>query len=840
MRPSAEHVYSVMCCVFLPEWRVACCATLIATVWFVGTACGQDVSPSDMMTTGAIPGVERLVVRPATTQASGDTLLQLEVFINGERTSWIAGFLRQGPSDLLAKPKELMNIGVFIEDEHQSKPWVPLSQLSGLTFHMDEVRQSLHLYVTPSRRSAQKIDARGTSSERYSQKAHADYGLAATYLLHAQAVKDDNYSHLQFNHAAAHLDGRFFSPYGIFYQGGYVTATPDAETRVVRLQSTLEHVDDKRSITYRLGDFIMSSVSWSRPLRMAGLQIERDFESRPDLVTMPLPSVQGTATVPTTVDVYVNNIRTFSTEVKDGPYSIANLPTLVGAGTARVIVRDATGRQTENEFAFFSSSRMLAKGLSDFSSSVGVANYNYGSAKQKYGTSPLGVASFRYGLKDDWTLETHGEAMGISQNAGIGVVTNSLGRVLLNVAVRGSHDEGRVGYAAHAGAQTQLAHVNVAASLQLGHKHFADLATITTRTAPGKMFAVKGVPSTTSAPLQGRLTLSVPIASQRATLGLGYLLTDQQTERTHTLTASVSKALGTRSFLFLNGYTSAGDRRSTGVYAGLSVPLGRQIQASVSATSTSSGSFVSAEAAKPLGEAAGDWGWRARVAQGKNLSQQAVAVGTRTSVARLESSLEAVGQTVRLAAEAEGTVLSMGRGVHASSRSDSTFAVVDVGAPNVPVYHENRFVGVTGRDGTLLVSGLLPYYKNKISLDTTKLPAGTILDKTQLTLTPKANSGVWLRFQNRAGKASGHIILHDTLNRPVRAGYSGVVEATGETFRVGYDGIVFLKDIPLQSDLVVQTLQGPCRAQLRYPLSREASSPPSPQQSRLLCVLDPS
>ncbi|NEV03151.1 hypothetical protein, partial [Bradyrhizobium uaiense] len=41
-----------------------------------------------------------------------------------------------------------------------------------------------------------------------------------------------------------------------------------------------------------------------------GLQAQRDFALRPDLITAPLATIGGSAAVPSTVDVYVNNIKT--------------------------------------------------------------------------------------------------------------------------------------------------------------------------------------------------------------------------------------------------------------------------------------------------------------------------------------------------------------------------------------------------------------------------------------------------------------------------------------------------------------------------------------------------
>ena len=60
---------------------------------------------------------------------------------------------------------------------------------------------------------------------------------------------------------------------------------------------------------YRAGDFISGFLSWTRPVRLGGAQINSDFSMRPDLITFPVPAVAGSVAVPSTVDVLVNGSR---------------------------------------------------------------------------------------------------------------------------------------------------------------------------------------------------------------------------------------------------------------------------------------------------------------------------------------------------------------------------------------------------------------------------------------------------------------------------------------------------------------------------------------------------
>ena len=141
----------------------------------------------------------------------------------------------------------------------------------------------------------------------------------------------------------------------------------DNQAEALRLNTTFAYSDEQSLITYRAGDVMSSGLAWTRPIRMGGAQVQRNFGLRPDLITLPLPAAVGSAALPSTVDVYLNNIKTFSQDVGAGPYRINNLPVVSGSGTARVVLRDSSGRETESSLPFYASPNLLAAGLYDFS-----------------------------------------------------------------------------------------------------------------------------------------------------------------------------------------------------------------------------------------------------------------------------------------------------------------------------------------------------------------------------------------------------------------------------------------------------------------------------------------
>ncbi len=114
--------------------------------------------------------------------------------------------------------------------------------------------------------------------------------------------------------------------------------------------------------TLNVGDTISDTGTWGYALRYAGVRWSRNFSLRPDLLTTPLLTTGGTATVPSTVDVFVNNQLVTSNQLPAGPFVIDRLPTVSGTGDVSVVVRDALGREQVLTQTFYSSTTLLAQG----------------------------------------------------------------------------------------------------------------------------------------------------------------------------------------------------------------------------------------------------------------------------------------------------------------------------------------------------------------------------------------------------------------------------------------------------------------------------------------------
>ncbi|MDE1922731.1 MAG: fimbrial biogenesis outer membrane usher protein, partial [Gammaproteobacteria bacterium] len=214
-------------------------------------------------------------------------------------------------------------------------------------------------------------------------------------------------------HVTGQTSGGVYGELGVFAGAGVLTNSEAGRTAagrgsLVRLDTTYTVDFAQRLETLNVGDAISDSGTWGYAVRYAGIRWSRNFALRPDLLTTPLLTTGGTATVPSTVDVFVNNQLVTSSQLPAGPFVIDRLPTVSGSGDVSVVVRDALGREQVLTQSFYSSPSLLAPGLSQYSFNLGSVREDYALASSRYGTM-LAEGSYRRGIRRNFTLEGHAE-----------------------------------------------------------------------------------------------------------------------------------------------------------------------------------------------------------------------------------------------------------------------------------------------------------------------------------------------------------------------------------------------------------------------------------------------
>lgn len=289
----------------------------------------------------------------------------LEVFINDVSMKMIGSFKEHPDGSLAAPADELREVGIKPSGGASGDDLVELNSLPGLSYHVDAETQRLYVTATNEGRAARVVNV-GPKEKTEIPEAQSGYGGVLNYTLFASSntLFEDDVD--VFQGVSGAFDARFFSPYGTVSQS-FITGYSDGDLDgITRLNSTWSYSDPKRLMTYRMGDFTTGGLSWTRPVYFGGIQAQRNFALRSDLVTLPLPSFEGTAAVPSTLEIYTQNVRTYSSDVPAGPFQVTNLPVFSGGGEARVVLRDSLGRETTATLPFYSSNLLLRKGLLDF------------------------------------------------------------------------------------------------------------------------------------------------------------------------------------------------------------------------------------------------------------------------------------------------------------------------------------------------------------------------------------------------------------------------------------------------------------------------------------------
>jgi len=287
--------------------------------------------------------------------------MQLEVILNEQPTKLIGSFVMLESNRLAATRQELQDLGLNPRggDSAPDKVIV-LDDVSGVSYRYEEATQRILITAPEEQLVVKEYDLRGPKPEL--ERAKTDWGGVVNYNVFTSGVSSADARPLSingipisingiptkftgapiaFNGASATFDARVFTPFGTLSQSAILRTSLSDRFDALRLNTTMSYSDPDTMMSYRAGDVIGGGFAWTRPIRIGGLQMQRNFGLRPDLVTLPLPAARGSAAVPSVADVYINNVKTYSQDVGAGPYLLSNMPAITGPGSARVVLRDS-------------------------------------------------------------------------------------------------------------------------------------------------------------------------------------------------------------------------------------------------------------------------------------------------------------------------------------------------------------------------------------------------------------------------------------------------------------------------------------------------------------------
>ncbi|WP_321790505.1 fimbria/pilus outer membrane usher protein [Burkholderia pyrrocinia] len=719
----------------------------------------------------AAPLAQPAPAPPASAPEAG--MLYLDVSLNGEPTHRIARFQQIG-GRLYAASADLNDLGVAAGDRTRppSNALVALDTLAGLSYDYDAGRQTLDLRVPDALRIPHTFDTRALAAV---PPATSGRGVVLNYDAYAQTAA----------HAplAIWSEARYFDPAGVFSNSGIAYLYDDRQ-RYVRYDTSWAHSDPAALTTTQIGDTISSSLSWTRSLRLGGVQWRSNFGLRPDLVTFPVPALSGSAVVPSSVDLYVNNVRQFSGDVPSGPFVINSVPGITGAGNATVVTRDALGRTIATSLPLYIDTRMLAPGLASYSLEAGFLRRAYGVDAFDYARTPAASGSLRYGISERLTVEAHAEATAGVYNGGTGVLARVGGGVAnASLALSGGRD---------AGIQAGLGYQYVAQRFSI------DAQTLRAFGGYGDLGTREGTPVSSAT---DRITLSFPFLRAQ-TLSFSYLALKYPGAAASRIgSVAYLVNLGRLTSLTFSAFQDFRQRDTRGFFASLSIGLGGNTSVTVNSGRQNGESTYAANASRPP-DYGGGFGWNVQAGAngGMRYGQgQLQYLGRAGEVTLLAQSFDGRGNA---SVDVTGAFVLMDGRVMTARRIDDGFALVSTDAGHVPVLHQNRPIGETDRAGYLLVPDLNAYQNNRVAIDGSRLPADARIAGTALDLAPQARSGVLAHFAVTRYSAAS-IVLHTPDGKPLPPGLEVRHVESGQRTIVGYDGLTFVDGLVANNRLEI-------------------------------------
>lgn len=495
--------------------------------------------------------------------------------------------------------------------------------------------------------------------------------------------------------------------------------------------------------TLRLGDSYNNTSAWGRGVLFGGVQYGTNFAIRPDFIPFATPSVSGTALLPSTVDVYVNNALRTRQQVNAGAFSIRNLPVITGTGDVQVVVKDVLGREQLITQPFFASPTLLSKGLVDDSFELGWLRHNYGLASNDYRDAFASV-TYRRGVSDSLTGEASVELQQDVQAAGLSIATmlpaidSVLESSLALSAAKGLS----------AGAMTSVRysylgrHWSASGRMQLYSNDFRQLGSDPAR-LPRQI-----VTAQFSAPLGG------------GTLSVNYLRRLNQGESmTRIANLSYSWKISDKAFASFTLLKPLAVRDGTVASLSVIFIIGRDRVASATLNRQPDGTTAYADFQRATPQDLGT-GYRFAALKGGNTSRQEASLTNNQSFGAFQVDLVQLDQEVSARESMRGSIATLGDGVYFGRSLDQGFAVVKTSdIPGVPVLLENQIVARTNASGRALVRNLQPYQQNRISIDPLMLPLETTIGAVEQTVVPRSQGGVVVDFKVRTLRSAILLIV---------------------------------------------------------------------------------
>ncbi len=578
----------------------------------------------------------------------------------------------------------------------------------------------------------------------------------------------------------------------------------DAEAGWFRLTTNCIYDWPDQRLSAVIGDVIGGNDQLTQPVRYAGIRLGTDFGLQPTLLTIPSQALSGIVGFPSMLEVWVDQALVLRTEIPAGPFEVHDIPLRTGAGDVRAFVTPPFGKQQVLSYGFYADSSLLAKGLSDWSVEAGKLRENFTSSEDTYGES-FGAVNLRYGLANSLTAGLGVQVTETFELASLSAAFTLGHFAAVDATVAGSQDnEDVTGSAYRARLSHQSRYINASYSIQRNSEGYQELAYLNLARKPETIRR-----TSLGFSLGGGVSLSYIDSQQRYFDG----------SSSEFQSAGLNLRLGRFGNLLISTLLPQ-DSGAEKIYtAQLTIPLGNSHSASASGYTdgTIQRQEIGIQKNMPAGPG---YGYRFNFGDDGTTSTGMADLQLQNSIGRVSLQGFKFGETETASVQASGSVVVSGEGIELSRRSSGSYAIVEVGAPDIPVYHGGQLKAYTNKEGKALVSGLRPYENNVISIRAEDVPLNVQPQALSANVKPGRREVVTAAFKfQRERYVTGRLQTVD--GKVIPAGSVIHIAGGGESI-VGQGGQFFVSVSGDKLGLEVILLKGQCI--LDTPLATDKST----------------
>jgi outer membrane usher protein len=286
-----------------------------------------------------------------------------------------------------------------------------IDDVPGLHLHLESDEMLLRVEAEPSVFETQIIDDtrhidkpdRGVPAVflGYNLFAERDGGAAETYSALVQAGS---------SLGRASLTSSWLGSRIVDSQSAVLPGTDDGQSGWHRLDTVLLLDFPEYTARLMVGDSVTSPGTLGDSVRFTGVHWATDYTTRPGITPYSLPVVSGTANVPSSIEIYVNQALVQRTSVDAGPFQLNNIPVPVGEGAVDIRMRDMLGQVQQLSVPYLVTPQIIAAGLTTVDLAAGAVREDYGIENFAYGQSFLS-GGMLHGLNSDTTINASAELL---------------------------------------------------------------------------------------------------------------------------------------------------------------------------------------------------------------------------------------------------------------------------------------------------------------------------------------------------------------------------------------------------------------------------------------------